>query len=688
MKLFLTKTILVLTLILAVSSCHKTTNEPIKINTQLNDSIALWLKKSKKVSQKKYKENLDKAYLEVKKMGNDSLVRKYLHRISYKYLLNKRFKEFRDSNAYLIGVSEEEKDSVKLAGAYWDLGYYYEIRSKIDSSYYSYAKAQKLYEALGSFKNEGKIWINIANIQSKAKDYKSSEVSSTNALLLLKSLPDTEREIFDSYNNLGSVSNSMNKHDKALEYYNQALTYQKQIKKKNTLDLYVLNNIGNVYGDKKEYGKAIEYYKKVLATDSLLLKKPSFYAKVLDNLGFYRFKNKEIINAERQLLRSLTIRDSIQDISGIAISNYNLAEYYLEKKDSAKALEHAKKSEYYSKLSKNNKRLLQVYNLLTSLDPDKASDYSHKYIQLNDSLLQAERNLQDKFALIRFETDEVLEENEALEKEKQLLASLVIGSLLVVLAIIIIGGQYFRNQKLKFERAQQENNLETFNLMLSQKEQLALAKQEEQKRISQELHDGAVGTLTGIGMILKITNESADDKAIAERTKLIAQLQETAEEIRGISHVLSAASSKKIQNFTYSIQELMDNTQKASGIRTTFTYDETINWDALDGTIKINLYRIIQEVVQNSVKHAQAKNITLDFSGDSSNLYVILSDDGIGFNPKKRKKGIGQKNIYSRVKSINASLAIDSVLNQGTKISITLPPHTNTILENQGNEKS
>lgn len=665
MKLLKLK-ILFLTIIIGLNfSCNKKNN---KIPAVTNDNTSSYVNDEKLID----KNNIDSVYQELRKLKNDSSTRRYLHKVSYKYLQNKNQPKFRESNKYLLQLSTKAKDSFKLAGAYWDLAYFFRKNDQIDSSYYSYVKAQKIYRNLQDSKREGVIWGAIANLQLKAKDYKGSEVSSINALELLKNIDSTERQIFDSYNNLGSVSNSMNKHDQALEYYNLALEYQKKINTKKTLRQSVLNNIGNVHSIKGEYNEAIGYFNQVLENDSLFYNSTRFYAKVLNNLAYNRFKNGETTNVEKQLLRSLKIRDSIQDISGIASSNYNLAEYYLDS-NNAKALKHAKQSEHFSKLNKNNKRLLQVYNLLTSLDSDNASDYSNKYIQLNDSLLQAERNLQDKFALIRFETDEVIEENEALEKEKQLLASLVIGTLLVVLAIVIIGGQYFRNQKLRFEKAQQENNLEIFNLMLSQKEQLALAKQEEQQRISQELHDGAVGTLTGIGMILKITNTSADEKAIAERTKLIAQLQETAEEIRGISHALNSASSKKMQNFTYSIQEFVDNTQKASRITTTFTYDEKINWDALDGTVKINLYRIIQEVVQNSVKHAQAKNIILDFTGDNSNLYVTLSDDGIGFKLKKSKKGIGQKNILSRTKSINASLNIDSRINQGTKISITIP---------------
>jgi len=671
MKLTKIKSFFFITLTVLLFSCNKNIDKDTVKNTITDDSISNWLDKSKNNLKKENKKSFDKAYAYLLlKRENDSLTRSYLNDISYWYILNNYYPEFIESNTYRIKMATMSNDSTSLAGAYWDMAYYYRKKNKIDSSFYNYAKAQNIYKNLKDEKKEGKMWANIANIQKKVKDYKASEISSINALQLLKDIEDTERDVFDSYNNLGSVNNSMKKHDNALKYYMEALVYQKKIKNKNTLNLYVLNNIGNVYSEKGEYSKAKKYYKQVLETDSLYHNNTRLYTRVLSSLAYYRFKKGDTNNVEKQMQRSLKISDSIQYITGIAISNYNLAEYYLVQKDTAKALGYAKKSKEYAKKNKNNKRLLQAYNLLTSLEPKKGGYYANKYIQLNDSLLQAERNLQDKFALIEFETDAV---KEALEKETQLLDSVVIGGFLVLLAMFIIGGQYFKNQKLKFEKVQQENNLEIFNLMLSQKEQLALVKQEEQHRISQELHDGVVAALTGIGMILKITNKRADEEAINERSIVIEKLQETAEEIRGISHELNAASEKRVQNFTYSLQELLDNTEKASGILTKFSYNKNIDWDTLEASVKINLYRIAQEAIQNCVKHAKAKNINLDLNGDESNFYVILSDNGVGFNPKKNKKGIGQKNIFSRVKKIKAKINIDSQMGKGTKIKITIP---------------
>nr|WP_281501015.1 sensor histidine kinase [Cellulophaga sp. F20128] len=479
---------------------------------------------------------------------------------------------------------------------------------------------------------------------------------------------------------MGSVTNALNEFDRALEYYKKALEYQKKIKTTNTYNLSVLNNIGNANRDKKDYIEALKFYEKVLETDSLKEKKPSFYAKVLDNLAYTQFKKGDTLSVEFHLLKSLQLRNNLNDISGLSISHFNLAEFYLSKNDSIKSLHHAKLSEEYSFRDKNNKRLLQTYDLLTKVDPTHGSNYAHKYIVLNDSLVNEERSLQEKFTRIKFETDEVIGEKQVLEKQNQLLISLVIGALLLAFAVFIIGSQYLKNQKLKFEQEQQQINLETFNLMLSQKGKLIQARKEVQEKISQELHDGVIGSLTGIALILKATNKKADEETIVERLELIKQLQETSEEIRTISHTLSAASSEKLQNFISTIKELLNTTQRSSNIETKLTYDSKIEWDLLNADIKINLYRIIQEGVQNCVKYAQAKNIFLNFSIQESNLSVILSDNGEGFNVAKKKKGIGLKNIYSRVAKINATIDISSEIGQGTEISISIPLHSSEII--------
>ncbi|MGB1231006.1 MAG: sensor histidine kinase, partial [Winogradskyella sp.] len=89
--------------------------------------------------------------------------------------------------------------------------------------------------------------------------------------------------------------------------------------------------------------------------------------------------------------------------------------------------------------------------------------------------------------------------------------------------------------------------------------------------------------------------------------------------------------------------------------------------------VKINLYRILQEGLQNIIKHAQAKQVVLDFSVIQNQLVMKLTDNGVGFSTTENSNGIGTKNITSRVKDINGTIDITSKKGKGTTIHISVP---------------
>lgn len=93
--------------------------------------------------------------------------------------------------------------------------------------------------------------------------------------------------------------------------------------------------------------------------------------------------------------------------------------------------------------------------------------------------------------------------------------------------------------------------------------------------------------------------------------------------------------------------------------------------------MKINIYRIVQECLQNCIKHSKCKNITVSFETTEKVLNLNIIDDGIGFDNTKAKKGIGLKNIISRVKKMKGLLKIDSKTSNGTKVQLTFPLNSN-----------
>ena len=232
------------------------------------------------------------------------------------------------------------------------------------------------------------------------------------------------------------------------------------------------------------------------------------------------------------------------------------------------------------------------------------------------------------------------------------------------------------NQKLKLEQKQQESNQEIFNLMLSQQTKFQEGRQLEQKRISEEIHDGILGQMLGIRLILSGLNERNDEAAIKQRAEIIEKSRAVEEEMRTISHELNDAAYQKINSYIGAVKDLVDTVGLSSKINMKFDYTDTFDWDTLNGTIKTNTYRILQESLQNAVKHAKCKNITVALNKTDSAIQLKVVDDGAGFNVKKGKKGIGHKNITSRVEKIGANLKINSILGKGTTISVDVPLQT------------
>ena len=195
---------------------------------QDNDSIIYkWIDSSRNKKLKKSKREfyLHKAYKESLRESNDSLRTTYLTKVSFTYYgYLKDSLMFRKINKQAIELSIQINDSLNLANNYWDLGNFFRNSSIKDSAYYSYVKAQKIFEALTSDGFAGKLLLNMALIQTDYKDYTGSEVTTIRALNLLNPLNEYE-PIYRCYNNLGIIFNELGEYKQALYYHNKATKF-------------------------------------------------------------------------------------------------------------------------------------------------------------------------------------------------------------------------------------------------------------------------------------------------------------------------------------------------------------------------------------------------------------------------------------------------------------------------------
>ncbi|HHC78285.1 MAG TPA: tetratricopeptide repeat protein [Flavobacteriia bacterium] len=646
----------------------------VSISQTPGDSIAIWIKaaKDRNHSQQERIAYLEKAYIQTHNEHNDSLRCTRLLDIAHTYYKLDDSLNFRKVNKEAFELAMTLKDSNNIARSHWYWGNFYSKKRVKDSAYYSYFKAQKIYESVNNNFYSGRMLLNMAIIQSDLKDYTGSEITAIKAISILKPL-QKYRQLYGCYNNLGIVLNELGDYNKALYYHNEALKYQQKIKSINTFKANTLNNIGVVYEMQNNYKKAINYYQQALQEKNLKQNNIGLYAMLLDNLAFSTLKLNDTLTAKKLFYKALEIKDSIGDFKSMSINKLHLAQYYLVVKDTGKAVQLISEAKELSAKTHNDRDLLTSLLLLSKLDKKNNYQYSSQYIKLNDSLQKKERSIRNKFARIRFETDEFIDENERLSRQKRLLF-LVLGFLALLSGMgFVIKNQITKNKELKFEQLQQNANEEIYNLMLAQQFKFDEGSRKEKKRISQELHDGVLGKLFGTRLILNTLNDKADEESIKKREKYISDLQEIEEEVRNVSHELHNRSLITDVGYVRLIENLLESQCKISNFEYEFSHDDNIVWEEVNGSLKMNLYRILQEAIQNINKYAKATKVAINFKSEDNTIILEIHDNGVGFHKNSKNEGIGLKNMRSRVAKLKGELTLNSSPGKGTSIHISVP---------------
>ncbi len=256
------------------------------------------------------------------------------------------------------------------------------------------------------------------------------------------------------------------------------------------------------------------------------------------------------------------------------------------------------------------------------------------------------------------------------EQQQDILITIIVASVFFVLLGIFLLVLLFvflrRQRKNEKEKEEMRNHFEK-TLLKSQIE----IQDQTIDYVAKEIHDN-------IGQILflaKLNNNQITQENALEKANLIDDLIGRAfNDLRSISHNLKNNSFHQI-GLTESIEQLLHNLERTGKFTTSFSSPPS---DEIDGMIHGNdiiLFRIIQEVVNNVLKHSGADRIDILIAKEDKSISIEIMDNGIGFNPEgigKEKQGIGMNNIYSRAKLINTNVNIISAKGEGTKVILTL----------------
>ncbi len=656
----------------------------ISANDLKHNLIEDYLKKVKnnQSTKEERKINLEKAYGIYSTLKNDSYKIEKIHEISVGYYSIKDFEAYKDMNEKALKISISISDSLNMAKSYAYLGIYYR-RSDIDLAYKNYYEAEKIYSSIDIQKENvkdiafehGKVLIDIARILQKTKDYSESEATTIKAIQKFE-FSENSKYLPLCYTNLGILAKYLERYEEAVEYQLKAIDYSKGLDEETSISQKTIsyNNIGTVYKSQKKYDKAKEYYNKALSYNDFLKKNPARYARLLDNLAYVNFLSNDTSMIPELFFKASKIMDSMNNKKRLTTNTLHLAEYYRSIDKDSMAKIYAERSRDLALELQNNEELLKAYQLLSEItNNEEGLEYANKYIRLNDSLVKEERLVRDKFARVKFETDEIAEKNLQISRENEILVIAILGLTALFLLGYIIFRQQQSNKELVFAQTQQEANQEIYRLLLNQQIKLEEGRQLEQKRMSEELHDGVLGRLFGVRLSLDGINQRANDGFTEARNKYIDELKSIEKEIRLISHDLGTEALPSDVAYIDAVESLISDLCDVNDINFEFNNDENIDWEHIDDQKKVNLFRILQESLQNIFKHANAKSIKINFDYIEDKINLTILDDGIGFKSEKVKKGIGLKNITSRVSQMSGVVQFLSNKDSGTIVSVSVP---------------
>lgn len=603
---------------------------------------------------------------------NDSATRGYLYRLSGKRYAAGQMEKYLDLTRRAYRFSIEGADTVQAAKGLYFIGDYFEQAAVPDSALYYYGAAEKLYAFQHDSVNIGKMKLYKGGILFDTGNYDDSESQAVLALRLLSG-NESRRLEYECFNLIALSLKEMNDFSNSLKYFGRALEtldalgaagYPSEKVGYSRASCY--NNIGLVQAKMGNYSAAQEYYRKAMQSPGLRANRKKLYAMLLHNLGMAKLKTSKTADAKALLLESLQIRADEHNEPGIISSKIGLGEYYLRMRDTAQALLNLKESYERARKIKSNDDILTSLQLLAANDSKQKEFYTGLFFHVSDSLKSTDREKRNRLARIAFETDEMREQNEVLVKTN----AYILAFSAVILAFAFSAGLIFRlrakNRKLVYERGQQHSDHLIYRLLLEQQDERARARDGERHRIAMELHDGIINRIFTTRFALMQLRSGEE----ASRDRLVAELQKTEEDIRQFSRDLAVASQVLDSSLDSILRELVAGQQNEWGTRFDFTSDPLIEWPGLGGVEQIQVYRIVQEALQNVNRYAAATLCCVLLMRREERTIVRIWDNGLGFDTAKSRKGLGISNMTERAAKAGATLHIVSAPGKGTTVEL------------------
>jgi len=603
----------------------------------------------------------------------DSSLAKTFNELTWQYRLVDKDKAIMYGNK-AIDLSKKIKFPSSTAQAYNDLGIIYYDKENYDTAIQLYQQAMPIRLQLHDELGVAKLYNKIGIVYQKEEQFEKAEEAQLKALDIFRK-HNNDFGVSYSLNNIGILNQNMGRYDEAIKYQEESIALKEKLGDKIGLaGSYI--NVGNIYLLKKEMEKTLEYYTKGVEICRQLGDK-EYLSNALNNLGNFYEQTKEYSKAVEAVNESFEIRQSLGDTKGMVSCLNNKAAIYLDEKkfDSA---ETTLRTALQKGLNAVNCKLevSQAYLSFAKLyekenKATEALEMYKQYANARDSIYT--EGLSKNFAAqeVKYKT---------LEKEKQIVEqqfqiskrNYYLGG---ISGLFVFGGllgySAYRRYRLKQHAKLQQEIVRQQDMATKA---VISAEETERKRIAAELHDGVGQMMSAAKMNLSsIENEinftSPDQKNRFD--KVVALIDESCGEVRTVSHnmmpnaLLKAGLALAVREFIDKIDETVIHIS---------LHSEGLN-EKIDPNVETVLYRVIQECVNNVIKHAAATRLDISLIKDEAGINATIEDNGKGFDARNKNnfEGIGLKNIISRINYLKGTVEWDSQPGKGTLVAIYVP---------------
>ncbi|CAG5076494.1 tetratricopeptide repeat-containing sensor histidine kinase [Parvicella tangerina] len=607
----------------------------------------------------------------------------YLTELSWQYILSDIDKSYKYA-LQALECAEFSKDSNQLSDAYNTLGAVYMKKTNYDSAIFFNERALEIRKAQNDIRGIGGSYSKLGNIYTdqgymdKALDYQLK------ALKLFIECEDPYAEA-QTYNNICQIYSYLDNFEMAIFYSNKCIRMYDELDYPYG-EATAIANLALYYEEKNMLDSAIYFTKK----SSEIFESINDWADLGNSenmLGIYLRKQGKDQEGLQHYLKALKIAEKNEDGFSMAQFRANAAAAYLDLNmlDSAYLFYTAslKKAKEFNLLRVERQCYDGLADYFERTNNYKQSlEYRKSYEKLNDSITNIE--IQESMALAdakfqsTYNKQLVLEKENIIQKEQKEKALLskqnaekesqlrttqlvftFIGSLVILAGVVV----FFWVNRVRLNREKQ------FAQNLAKEKEKGLqkiiqAQEQERSRIARDLHDGIVQDIVAIKMSLKRNDENAV-------SDLAGRLDKAASEVRAISHAMMPYALKEL-TLDEALGDLLSKALSNTGIEKDYDF-LSYSGATLNDEQKVNVYRIVQELLNNTIKHSEAKKVTVMVSIRNNFLTLTYEDDGKGFDRTQKEAGLGVLNIESRVGVLRGEMKFESERGKGVLYILKIP---------------